>query len=177
MSLYKSSRHHYIPEHIIKGFINEENKVYIYNKQTKRIQSNPRPPKSIFFDPDRNTITSLDTGEKYSIIEDIWYKKIDDMSSKIFEELRKLNKSYTEEDIVGLDFILINLFWRIPYTDSDIEQIIEEVYGSDYLKNDLEFHKIERMGLYKRVINESIKKDVKYAKGSFFTQKLFTKSA
>ena len=51
----KSSRHHYIPQFLIKGFYNEKNKVFVYDIQKDEILPDTKSSKSVLFEWDRNT--------------------------------------------------------------------------------------------------------------------------
>ncbi len=79
-----SSRHHYIPQFLISGFANSDGLLYLYDKHKDKILKKPRPPKSIFFENDRNTL-DLSNTTKTSIIEDFLYKEIDDKTSKVIK--------------------------------------------------------------------------------------------
>ncbi len=151
----KSSRHHYIPQFLINGFLNENEKLYVYNKETDRIISKPQSKKSIFFETDRNTV-ELKNGHKSSIIEDLLYFDLDFKSSKIIsyyqaEEISKIN--FTIEDLALFRFFLISLFWRIPASDyafknlMDNSEIASEGLDPISLKFDPTFRKFQRAGM------------------------------
>jgi hypothetical protein len=161
----KSSRHHYIPQFLLEGFKNPEGLLYIYDKQKNRVLKTPRPPKSIFFEKDRNTIEVTET-LKSSILEDILYFKIDDDASKVFklfqtEELKSIE--FTIENTSKLLLFLITLFWRIPYSDYAAEDVIsrsiidpQQLYPNE-MKDDPTFKKIQRARLFKHQIDEMLK--------------------
>lgn len=152
----KSSKHHYVPEFVIKGFINSSYEVYIYDKQTDEIKSKPRPPKSVFWEKNRNTMTN--GIESSSVIEDEFYKKLDDICAKVLnkfrvEEITKELLNDYNSDV--FQFFIINLFWRIPYTDNAVKDLISRAEISPIeLKNDLNFLKNERSGLYRHTLDE-----------------------
>lgn len=157
-----SSRHHYIPQFLINGFVNSNGLLYIYDKQKDKILHKQRPPKSIFYENDRNTL-ELDENTKTSIIEDLLYKEIDDRSSKVVKlyqtsELSKVD--FNIEDNSTFLFFLISLFWRIPKTDYaannliDRSEITTESGDPEILRNDPTFRKINRAGLFKHHISE-----------------------
>jgi len=52
-----SKRHHYIPEYYIDGFTDNNGFLCIYDKQKNKIIRNLRPPKSIFFEENLNSIS------------------------------------------------------------------------------------------------------------------------
>jgi len=139
-----SSRHHYIPQFLISGFTNSNGKLYIYDKIRDKIQNKPKPPKSIFFENDRNTITLPDKSES-SIIEDYLFKEIDNTGSMVVKyfqnnELDKIK--FTDENNAQFLYFLVCLFWRIPRNDSAVKELVKNAditisgIDSDILKND-----------------------------------------
>ncbi|MBX0335548.1 DUF4238 domain-containing protein [Pontibacter sp. HSC-14F20] len=168
-----SSRHHYIPKFLINGFTNNEGYVYIYDKEKDRILDNGRSPKSIFFELDRNTIENS-RSEKSSVIEDNFYMSLDNSSSKLIQRLQKekiTSELLNIENQAELQFFLINLFWRLPITDyAVIDLIIRAKIDSDginpiTLRNDRNFTKMQRSGLFIHTVNklkESIPEVNKY---------------
>ncbi len=158
----KSSRHHYIPQFLIKGFTDNKGLLHIYDKQADKILSRQRSPKSIFFETDRNTVELRDN-LKTSLLEDYLYAEIDNKTSKVIkhyqtEELSKID--FQVEDTATLIFFLINLFWRIPKTDYAAEDLMDcsiiaaEGIDPEILRNDPTYRKISRAGLFKHHVNE-----------------------
>ena len=161
---HKSTRHHYIPQYLINGFTNNNGLLYVYDKQADKILTKQRPPKSIFFEIDRNTVEVKDD-IKSSIIEDYLYAEIDNKTSKVIkyyqtEELSKVD--FQLEDMGVLLFFLISLFWRIPKTDYAAEELMERsvitVDGIDpqVLRNNPAFRKLSRAGLSNHHIKEIV---------------------
>jgi len=157
-----SSRHHYIPQFLIKGFTDSNGLLHIYDKQSDKILTNQRPPKSIFFETDRNTI-EIKSGLKSSIIEDSIYSEIDNETSKVVkhyqtEELTKIN--FNIEDTGILFFFLISSFWRIPKTDYAFEDFMNRTVitntniDPEKLKNDPDIRKLFRSTVFDHHINE-----------------------
>ncbi len=158
----KSSRHHYIPQFLINGFTNSNGLLHIYDKQHDKILTKQRPPKSIFFELDRNTL-EINDNLKSSIIEDNIYAGIDNLTSKIIKhyQIEKLsNIEFKIEETGTLLFFLISLFWRIPKTDYAAEDvmnhstIISNSVDLEALKNDPAFRKLNRAGLFKHHVDE-----------------------
>ncbi len=157
----KSSRHHYIPQFLIKGFTDDNELLHIYDKQGDKILSKQRPPKSIFFEMERNTV-ELKGNLKSSLLEDCLYAEIDNKMSKVIkhyqtEELSKID--FQTEDTAIVLFFLISLFWRIPKTDYTFEDLMKRsiitAKGIDpeFLRNDPTYRKIKRAGLFKHHID------------------------
>jgi hypothetical protein len=157
-----SSRHHYIPQFLLNGFVNSDKQLYIYDKQKDEILKKPRPPKAVFFENDRNTI-ELDNSTKTSIIEDLIYKQIDNKTSEIVKEYQTTELSkidFKTEDTAIFIFFLITLFWRIPKTDYAASKIMDRSkisasgIDTEVLRNDLAYRKLNRTGLFKHHIDE-----------------------
>lgn len=160
-----STRHHYIPKFLIEGFKNSEGLLYVFDKEKNKILKNPRSPKSIFFEDDRNTVELTETLES-SVLEDVLYSKIDNESSPIVKQYQKdpLNEiKFAPEDNAKFLFFLITLFWRIPNTDFAAEDVMNRTVISSsgidpkVLQNDPTFRKMQRAGLFKHQIDEMIK--------------------
>lgn len=173
----ESSRHHYIPEFLIKGFTNPDGKVFVYDIKKDEIQSKPKSPKSIFFEWDRNTLKKED-GQELSVIEDILYKHWDNRASILIQKFQKnrLPDSSLLSDNNIADFILftIQLFWRIPYTDFAVSDLIKnmdiDVENAEELKNYQPFQMHQRTLLYQETLKEL--KDAKRKTPGFYA-KLF----
>jgi hypothetical protein len=160
-----SSRHHYIPKVLIKGFTNSDGLLYVYDKTKNKILNNPLSPKGIFFEWGRNTLV-LDEDNHSSVLEDMLYSIIDNDSAgtiKYFQD-EDLNKiDFTVSNTGQLLFFLVNLFWRIPYSDFATKNIINHLKFSggkidhEVLRNDPAFQKIIRAGIFKNIADELIK--------------------
>jgi len=112
-----SERHHYIPKFYIKGFLNSSGKLYVYDKVKDEIKKNTFSPKQIFFEWNRNNVSSKNY--ETNILED-FYSLLDFKSAKTIQKLRdQPNKEgLLTDDIFGsLRFFILNLFWRIPKND------------------------------------------------------------
>lgn len=161
----KNSRHHYIPKFLLKGFTNSEGKLFVFDKQKNRILNKPQPPKSIFYEVDRNTIEISDN-QFSSIIEDILYSQKDSKSSEFVryfqnEDIERVN--FTEENTSMFFLFLIHLFWRIPKTDVAFKRLWKqsEILSTDIdpklIRNDPAFKKLHRAGLFKHHVDEMMK--------------------
>ena len=122
----RSSRHHYIPRFLIEGFTNDEGLLYVFDKKKNKILKTPQAPKGIFYERDRNTF-ELKQGQESSILEDTLYARIDNDASKIIKYFQNENLTkidFTIENTAQFLFFLIALFWRIPYTDFTVEDLL-----------------------------------------------------
>lgn len=157
-----SHRHHYIPQFLTEGFVNERGMLYVYDKKKDCILRNERPPKSVFYEFDRNTIT-LKKGLTTSIIEDYLFSKIDNDASAIIRQYRDQNLKeiqFSIDDTAAILFFLINLFWRIPTTEFAASDLLDRSditslgVDPEILRTDPAYRKILRTGFFKHHIDE-----------------------
>jgi hypothetical protein len=157
-----SSRHHYIPKYLINGFTNDQKMVYVYDKRKREILSKPKPPKSIFFEWDRNTL-NLPNDIESSILEETLYRDIDNIGSEIVQyyqntELKDAN--FSDDRSTQFLFFLISLFWRIPYTDYAVSNLVKQfkIYinsiDAEGLINSDDFKKMHRSRIMSHMIRE-----------------------
>jgi hypothetical protein len=138
-----SSRHHYLPQFFIKGFKSPDGHYYVYDKVQGRIKRYASS-ESIFFEWHRNTFE--EAGKKYTLIEDA-YSKIDSLCAPAIANLRAapLNEVFNGDNLAGLTAFVINLFWRIPKSDTVWDEFFKkadiiivdingkEIYDSDFV--------------------------------------------
>lgn len=160
----ESSRHHYIPKFYIKGFLNEKGIIYVYDKKTNKIRSREIWPKEILFDWDRNTI--YNENDSSSIIEDFWYKWLDNYCSNIIETFRESDNTkglHNIDNVSQLQIFLIHLMWRIPKFDFVFDYLFENAeklnsngellqFDNDHEKD--AFMKLERLKLPNKIVKE-----------------------
>jgi hypothetical protein len=175
----KSSRHHYIPQFYIKGFVNDNGDTFVYDKQDDRIWKRQIKTKGIFYDWDRNTVRN--DLEESSIIEDEWFKWLDNTCSLIIEKFRLSKNSedlHNYDNVSGLQFFLINLLWRIPKFDYAFEFLFDKAEKLDSNGNPINFSnqnyldgfkKVERAFLPNKIIKDITKQNLT----SGFYSKLF----
>jgi len=124
----QSSRHHYIPIFIIKGFTNPEGKVYVYNKEKDLIERRLKAPKSIFYEFDRNSMIGPD-GQPTSFIENDFYSRDDNFIAPFFKKKKEFdfNKhSFDKYSKQLLHQFLIHLYWRVPSSDELSRELIKK---------------------------------------------------
>jgi hypothetical protein len=151
-----STRHHYIPAFYSKGFTNSAGFFYIYDKQKDILSKKERSPKSVFFENDRNTMhLELET----SILEDTFFKELDDKCKVAIENLREKPNTVdllNTENSADVDVFVLNLFWRTPKTDYAFERFMRETEITFTDKQGKKVHNIEKEQLLKN--DESYKK-------------------
>ncbi|MFC4686967.1 DUF4238 domain-containing protein [Epilithonimonas pallida] len=108
-----SKRHHYIPQFLIKRFADEDNMLYIYDKEKSSFAKARRSPKSVFFEMNRNTWhfggTPNDSLEKL-------YAELDEMFSEHLTEITRTG-IVTEEGLTSLLIMASSMKWRLPAND------------------------------------------------------------
>lgn len=173
----KSWRHHYIQQFLINGFVNANNKVFVYDKQKDEILKDDKSSKSVLFEKNKNTIF-FNNNNSSSIIEDKLFNEFDNEFSILIKYLQTVNTSNTNifegKWISGFIQFVLNLFWRIPYTDKISKDIIENSISKldNYLelKNNDSFMKQQRTLLYRNTLKNPL--NLKRKKIGCFT-KLF----
>lgn len=118
-----TKRHHYLPEFYIKGFVNSNKKVFIYDKLEQSFKKNEFSPKQIFYEWNRHTLEI--EGKKDDFIEKLYrdfenklapsYKGIIQQSGKI---------KYDTNDLFSLLLLVSLTYWRIPYNDQITEDVV-----------------------------------------------------
>ena len=169
----ESWRHHYIQQFLIKGFLNEKEKVFVFDKEIDKIKSKEQSTKSIFFEENKNTIF-FENGNSTSIIEDLLYLKKDDLYGKLVIELQ--NSKLPSENLLSskniADFAsyIIDLYWRIPYSDEISKKIIDNVIKKNSYEIDEKdsFYKQYRSFLYQFTLKNLDK--LKNKKNGFVTK-------
>lgn len=169
----KSSRHHYIPQFLIKSFYNSESTVFVYDIEKDEILPKPKSSKSVLFEWDRNTFTDI-YGEKNSTIEDDLFKEWDGNASSVVRKFQtnKLpdKKLLSTNNVADFILFIIQLFWRIPFTDYVFENLIQNAdidsENVEELKKSEAFKIHQRTLLYKETTNDVTKVKRKF-KGFF----------
>jgi Protein of unknown function (DUF4238) len=121
-----SHRHHFIPEFFIKGFISPSKMLWVYDKTTDRISTKPRSPKSIFFEPNRNTISVA--GQEIDIIETTIFKYLDNLLAKRFKIIQEspIEEIHDNELIGCIDVMAATMYYRTPSTENLIDKFPQE---------------------------------------------------
>jgi len=108
-----SKRHHYIPQFLIKRFADEDNMLYLYDKEKGTFAKQKRSPKSVFFDMNRNT---LDFGGTLNDNLEKLYAELDEKFSRDLVEIVKY-ENITVEGLMSLLVMVSSLKWRLPTND------------------------------------------------------------
>lgn len=169
----KSSRHHYIPQFLIKAFYNTENTVFVYDIARDKILTKPKSSKSVLFEWDRNTFIDI-FGDENSMIEDYLFQEWDNNASSVVKKFQTNqlpdNTLLSTNNVADFVLFVIQLFWRIPFTDYAFENLIQNAdinsENAEELKNSEAFKMHQRTLLYKETTNDVTKVKRKF-KGFF----------
>lgn len=152
-----SKKHHYLPRHYLRGFVNEEGLFYIYDKLNDRILPDPLPPDSSFFENNLNTV-SFPNGKSSDVLEDL-YSKIERLSWGPLDIIRRSNYQTTIEPIDGMHlFLFISfLYWRLPCNIGYVDALSKKFFDKD----DKNFDFVKIVGKKGDLLPEDINKILK----------------
>ena len=107
-----SRKHHYLPRHYLRGFVDGTGSFYVWDKKADRIfQTNPS---AAFFENDLNTVT-FPKGQSSDFLEDLYTE----MENQSWGALDRIRRSTNITPVALLDkmhllFLLLFLYWRLP---------------------------------------------------------------
>ena len=118
-----SARHHYIPRFLIENFSDDNNLLWVYDKEKKQIIKNQRSPKAIFFEWDRNLFDV--NGAPGDNLEKM-YGAMDDLLSKTLAKIISTHGMNGPE--LTLMILLASMMkWRIPKVDEDFRTLTKDI--------------------------------------------------
>ncbi|WP_338765226.1 DUF4238 domain-containing protein [Bernardetia sp. ABR2-2B] len=132
-----TNRHHYLPEFYIKGFVNSENKVYVYDKAENKLKKKLFSPKQIFFEWNRNTL-HIEKGDT-DFIEEL-YAFFEAKIAPVYNRVKSQSGSvqYYIEDVFYLLILVSLTYYRLPKNDKDIEKFISSSSSNELLVKTLD---------------------------------------
>ena len=153
----ESKKHHYIPKFILKNFLNNEGKIFIWNKKDKLNEVRQYIPEKVFAEKFLNS-TIDNEGNRDNKLEDA-FAKLDTESAKVIND--KLIKSLDnriqpdlyEEDRRVIDLFFYQIAFRSPQT---LEEIL-----TDQVYDKLIEHMVENEGIGGKKISDSEKARVR----------------
>ncbi len=127
-----SKRHHYIPEFFIKGFVGQDGKVAVYNKEKNKLEPSRKSPKQVFYEWNRNTF-NID-GEDTDFVEDL-YKFHENQFAPVYKKIIEQNGPLHIDatDLFHLIHFLGVLYWRIPLRDNEMLDFMQNASSKDLL--------------------------------------------
>lgn len=137
MSKKPSKKHHYLPRHYLKGFINSEGGFFVYDKHTGKIF--PTSPDSTFFENNLNTTESPD-GIRSDFLEDL-YTGIENQCWDSLDRIRDSDFDSPIEhwDKMNLFLFLLFLHWRLPCNIEIIDKLSDDFFREN---NDIDYLRI-----------------------------------
>lgn len=167
-----SERHHYLPKFYIKGFVDNENKFFVYDKKKDEIKKSKLSPKQIFFEWERNTINSK------NIKEDGLEKLYSSLDSEIAKVIIKMREEPNSESLLSkynrefLTYFVIQLFGRNPKNDflfsigldksklnfknKKTGKRVQNVFLENKLKDNLSYYKLWKAGMSSNIFKNFI---------------------
>jgi hypothetical protein len=131
-----SHKHHYLPQHYLRGFVDDSGLLYVYDKQKDNIFKSGPP--GVFFENDLNTVV-LANGETEDFLEET-YTYFETNAWPAFDRIRQSN-SNTPIDLLDemyLFHFLLFLYWRLPVNASEVRRlshaVFEETGDLDYFR-------------------------------------------
>ena len=125
---HSSSKHHYLPQYYIDGFLAADGLLDIYDKQRDTIKKDRRGSGGVFFERDRNS-ADFGLSKPISLFEDA-YGVIDNLLPAAIKLLRANSVTISNEIfielMVNINVFMIDLFWRNINTD----QLFDDMYDN-----------------------------------------------
>lgn len=157
----QSKKHHYIPRFYLRGFTNENNDFFIYDKEKDEIRKSN--PDNSFFEKYRNSGTVKN--EKFDLPEQM-LAHFDGRTANVLEIIRNANVNdhvLTPENLYIIRFFIASTFWRIPKNDSLREKIIDEYSFKDF-----------GFGFFNKETGKQMEKEEEIFKGIDLFRKMYT---
>ncbi|MGN2670351.1 DUF4238 domain-containing protein [Aliivibrio fischeri] len=155
-----SKNHHFIPEFYIKGFSDENEDIYLYDVEYKKIGKSAKKAPQIFYKEHLHTVISF--GDKSVFIEDS-YSELEGHFSKVIRGLKKLPTEALSEiakfDLFSKIIILMMSvqYWRNPANIKHAEEMsnsLVDLYDKALLTN-FKFNEEQLKGLKIIKLNET----------------------
>jgi len=124
-----SKKHHYLPRRYLKGFTNNINSFFVYDKQKNRIFSTS--PDAVFFENNMNTV-SVPGGGSSDFLEKL-YRDVEKESWGSLDRIRKSNNKTPIAilDKMNLFLFLLFLHWRLPSNIKCAEELTKEFFDKN----------------------------------------------
>lgn len=136
----RSVKHHYLPRYYLKGFVDGQGLLFVYDKREDRLLPEPLPPDVLFAENNLNTI-ALPTGGASDFLEDLYTKS----ENLFWDSLDRIARSTPDRaielrDRMQLFLFLLILHWRLPGNADHIEQLARQLFVPD---GELDFFKLK----------------------------------
>jgi len=125
----RSKKHHYLPRHFLKGFTDDKNCFFVYDKQKNKIFYTS--PEATFFKNDLNTIFLPESGAS-DFLEEL-YANVEGLS---WNSLDKIRLSHPKKlidlfDKMNLFLFLLFQHWRLPRNIGHAEDLSEKLFTGE----------------------------------------------
>jgi len=126
MNKNTSRKHHYLPRHYLKGFTDDRNRFYVYDKQKDKIFYTS--PDTTFFQNNLNTVT-LPNGSSSDFLEEL-YTDLENRCWRSFDMIRKstFKNPVSLLDKMHLFLFLLFLYWRLPNNIEFAEKLSQKAF-------------------------------------------------
>jgi hypothetical protein len=123
----RSRKHHYLPRHYLRGFVDRQGAFVIYDKRTGKTFTTS--PDATFFENDLNTV-ELPNGELSDFLEQL-YTHLENQSWKCLNVIRSSSAtgSIDIKDKMELFLFLSFLHWRLPGNAIHAEHLSQRAFG------------------------------------------------
>jgi len=133
-----SKKHHYLPRHYLRGFVDDAGSFFVYDKLTGKIRRTS--PDAAFFENDLNTVQIPD-GSTSDLMEQMYT----DIENGVWESLDKIRRSNALTPIelwwkMDLFLFLAFLHWRLPSNAALAEELSQRSFQPD---SELDFFKLK----------------------------------
>ena len=110
----RSKKHHYLPSYYLKGFTDNRNFFFIYDKKRDKILPNALTPDTFFFENNLNTVILMD-GSYSDFLED-FYTQIEEITR---DSLNIIRTSNNRNPVKLID--MMNLFLFLSFYIGDYQ--------------------------------------------------------
>lgn len=124
-----SVKHHYLPRHYLRGFTDDKDGFFVYDKRADKIFKSS--PGSTFFENNLNTIVSPQ-GTASDWLED-FYTEMENRLWHSFDTIGSSTKTTPIDswDKMNLFLFLLFLHWRLPSNIQFAEKLAKEAFDED----------------------------------------------
>lgn len=128
----RSKKHHYLPSYYLKGFTDNRDFFFIYDKKEDNILPKALSPDNFFFENNLNTVVLRD-GTYSDFLED-FYTQIETITRVSLNTVRGSNNKTPIQptDKMHLFLFLLFLHWRLPSNIKYCEELSNNFFNEDY---------------------------------------------
>ncbi len=121
MTNQKPINHHYVPRFYLKGFVDGDGKLHVFDRYSKRYRYSA--PKGVAYSPDYYTVDTID--EKDSPVVEEGYALVENAARPIIAKLQQPS-ALTEEERENLALFAAMQYQRVPDAEKRIQEATEK---------------------------------------------------